>query len=57
MVLSCPDAMAKVLQNVTLTADTGNPVPAAGACPECGSGLAHEEGCLICHQCGYSKCS
>jgi ribonucleoside-diphosphate reductase alpha chain len=57
MVLSCPDAMAKVLQHVTAAADAGNPHPAAGSCPECGSGLAHEEGCLICHQCGYSKCS
>ncbi|MDR2196396.1 MAG: vitamin B12-dependent ribonucleotide reductase [Coriobacteriales bacterium] len=27
-----------------------------GACPECGSGLEHEGGCIICRQCGYSKC-
>ena len=25
-------------------------------CPECQSTLAHEEGCLKCHVCGYSKC-
>ncbi len=26
-------------------------------CPECSSNLAHENGCLNCHSCGYSKCS
>jgi len=26
-------------------------------CPECGKGkLQYQEGCLLCHQCGYSKC-
>ena len=25
-------------------------------CPECPSNLIFEEGCLNCHQCGYSKC-
>jgi len=25
-------------------------------CPECQSTLAHEEGCLKCHVCGYSRC-
>jgi ribonucleoside-diphosphate reductase alpha chain len=28
----------------------------AGQCPECGSLLAHEEGCYKCHSCGYTKC-
>ncbi len=27
-----------------------------GVCPECGSALRHQEGCLICDACGYSKC-
>jgi len=26
-----------------------------GVCPECGSPLMHEEGCMKCH-CGFSKC-
>ncbi len=26
-------------------------------CPDCGSSLAYEEGCLKCYSCGYSKCS
>ena len=25
-------------------------------CPECGTKLEHEGGCVICRQCGYSKC-
>jgi len=25
-------------------------------CPECGSKLEHEGGCVICRDCGYSKC-
>jgi ribonucleoside-diphosphate reductase alpha chain len=28
----------------------------AGMCPECGSILEHEGGCVTCHSCGYSKC-
>ncbi len=27
------------------------------SCPDCGSSLAYEEGCLKCYSCGYSKCS
>lgn len=26
-------------------------------CPECGSPIAHEGGCISCKSCGYSKCS
>ncbi len=25
-------------------------------CPDCGNMLSYEEGCIICHSCGYSKC-
>lgn len=25
-------------------------------CPDCGNTLSYEEGCIICHSCGYSKC-
>ena len=34
------------------------PVPADGGqlCPECGGLIEHEGGCVICHNCGYSKC-
>ncbi len=28
-----------------------------GQCPDCGGMLVYQEGCLICHSCGYTKCS
>lgn len=27
-----------------------------GVCPDCSGALRHEEGCMKCHACGYSKC-
>jgi ribonucleoside-diphosphate reductase alpha chain len=27
-----------------------------GVCPECGAACRHQEGCMICDACGYSKC-
>lgn len=27
-----------------------------GVCPDCGGTLRHEEGCVKCQACGYSKC-
>jgi ribonucleoside-diphosphate reductase alpha chain len=103
-VLSCPDAIARMLEKVLSTqfanaadgtggaggglADGGARVlaalrplgadgglegrPAGGewgvsaaapdyaelpsVCPECGSALEHEGGCVICRECGFSKC-
>lgn len=56
MVLSCPDAMAQVLEIVSGVEPTQTE-GMVGVCPDCGDVLAHEEGCLICHGCGFSKCS
>lgn len=56
MVLSCPDAISQVLKGVTDSA-VEEKRPLAGTCPECGNTLFHEEGCRICHSCGFSKCS
>ncbi|MDI6604459.1 MAG: ribonucleotide reductase N-terminal alpha domain-containing protein [Thermoanaerobacteraceae bacterium] len=76
-VLSCPDAIAKVIEKVIklriaepaltdqdrskmklninedeeATIDEG-----IFLCPECGSKIQHEEGCIVCKNCGYSKC-
>ncbi len=56
MVLSCPDAMAQVLQRVTQTESNPSSQP-AGVCPDCGAALTHGEGCLNCYNCGFSKCA
>lgn len=62
-ILSCADAIASVLEKHT---DGGNNKPKpedygrakniAGQCPECGGLLAYQEGCFVCHSCGYTKC-
>lgn len=56
MVLSCPDAIAQVLKNLTDSDIVENEVM-MGVCPDCSGIMAHEEGCLVCHLCGFSKCS
>lgn len=66
-VLSCPDAIGRVLEKVMrqmpdvveVQAEKGNPVAAQrknAKCPDCGSILELEGGCVICRSCGYSKC-
>ncbi len=32
------------------------PVKVQGACPDCGSQMAFEEGCVKCHSCGFTEC-
>lgn len=68
---SCPDAIARVIEQeyekqvalgnwlplpdtIKPTAETGD--DQKGDCPECGGKLEHESGCVVCRQCGYSKC-
>ncbi|MDI6797146.1 MAG: vitamin B12-dependent ribonucleotide reductase [Desulfatibacillaceae bacterium] len=55
-VLSCPDAIAQVLQRRAKTPETVQK-GAAGVCPDCSQMLVHEGGCLVCHACGYTRCS
>ena len=36
--------------------DFGHHGNIVGVCPDCGGALRHEEGCMKCHACGFSKC-
>jgi ribonucleoside-diphosphate reductase alpha chain len=57
-IMSIPDAIAKVLKkhfgdakNIAFDQDLGLDV-----CPDCGGKLTPDAGCIVCAQCGYSKC-
>jgi len=39
-----------------LVTDLDDQANIVGVCPDCGGALRHEEGCVKCHACGYSKC-
>ena len=62
LVLSIPDAIARVLENRYISSDA---VKAnhktqysllGEKCPECGQTVSFEEGCILCHFCGFNKC-
>jgi ribonucleoside-diphosphate reductase alpha chain len=59
-VLSVPDGVARSMAEHYLVEDESaeaKSLPVIGACPECSGGLTKQEGCVVCHSCGYSKCS
>ncbi len=61
LVLSIPDAIARVLERRYIKQANGqkgakNHSLSSALCPECGQPISFEEGCKICHSCGYSKC-
>jgi ribonucleoside-diphosphate reductase alpha chain len=59
LVLSIPDAIARVLERRYMKHED-QPRPGGGLmgerCPECSQTISFEEGCMICHFCGYTKC-
>ncbi len=55
-VLSCPDAIAKVLSRVAEVEPPATVHTTMGACPDCGGAMEQEGGCAVCRVCGFSKC-
>ena len=51
--LDLPAQLGKLLKSFMAATQHGF----ASICPECGGNLAFEEGCEVCRDCGYSKCS
>jgi ribonucleoside-diphosphate reductase alpha chain len=62
LVLSIPDAIARVLERRYLIGENAprfrrTEYSLLGEkCPECGQVVSFEEGCMICHFCGFNKC-
>jgi ribonucleoside-diphosphate reductase alpha chain len=62
LVLSIPDAIGRVLEKRYFNDGSykkkryGNSL-LGEVCPECGHTISFEEGCMICHFCGFTKCS
>jgi len=54
-----PQATRLAADSETEMAGNGDrlrPLEFVGLCPDCGTSLAHENGCITCRSCGYSKC-
>ncbi|MFZ7125161.1 MAG: vitamin B12-dependent ribonucleotide reductase [Desulfobacterales bacterium] len=60
LVLSIPDAIARVLEKRYLSRSQNGRILENSLmgekCPECSQTISFEEGCMICHFCGYNKC-
>jgi len=54
-VLSCPDAIARAIEEAMSETPTPAPKRAHNVCPECGATLRKQEGCLAC-DCGFTRC-
>ena len=62
LVLSIPDAIARVLEKRYMSGENAaknhkTEYSLMGEkCPECGQTVSFEEGCMMCHFCGFNKC-
>lgn len=55
-VLSCPDAIARAIEESMGQSYKPVKTPTFNKCPDCSYPLRRESGCNICDNCGYSKC-
>jgi len=54
---SCPDAVARVLEE-QIGREVQATAPGHGErCPQCGADMVSEGGCWVCPACGYDKCA
>ncbi len=61
LVLSIPDAIGRVLEKRYVSDGSYMKSKYENSllgeiCPECGQTISFEEGCIICHFCGFTKC-
>jgi ribonucleoside-diphosphate reductase alpha chain len=62
LVLSIPDAISRVLEKAYVSGENAiknhkTEYSLMGEkCPECGQTVSFEEGCMMCHFCGFNKC-
>jgi ribonucleoside-diphosphate reductase alpha chain len=62
LVLSIPDAISRVLEKAYLMGKNAKKNHKTEyslmgeKCPECGQTVSFEEGCMMCHFCGFNKC-
>ena len=42
--------------NIALDEEENRKIPTGPACPECGQSVEHDGGCIVCRNCGFSKC-
>jgi ribonucleoside-diphosphate reductase alpha chain len=50
------EPVADVKPKKTVNQDSRMAKEFAGICPDCGELMVHENGCILCRGCGYSKC-
>jgi len=55
-VLSCPDAIARAIEEALGQNDNQTEISLTNKCPDCSYPLRRESGCNVCDNCGYSKC-
>jgi len=55
-VLSCPDAIARAIEEALGDIHEPLPTSAMNTCPDCSYPLRRRAGCNVCDNCGYSKC-
>jgi ribonucleoside-diphosphate reductase alpha chain len=55
-VLSCPDAIARAIEETLASKGSDLKSPFQRTCEECGHPMRWEARCTVCDFCGYSNC-